>query len=121
MIWCWRRLWRFGVRLYSIEFDQSNEKGIRMSATHGRNGQAERSRKKAGAVQQEWQLQEAKARLSEVFRLARERGPQRVTKHGREAVVIVPAEEYARLAVYRRKTRNPHRGMNSKRRSASWS
>jgi prevent-host-death family protein len=46
---------------------------------------------------QEWQLQEAKARFSEVFRLARERGPQRVTKHGREAVVIIPAEEYARI------------------------
>jgi prevent-host-death family protein len=46
----------------------------------------------------EWQLQEAKARFSELFRLARERGPQRVTKHGREAVVILPAEEYARRA-----------------------
>jgi prevent-host-death family protein len=55
-------------------------------------------RTKGHAVQQEWQLQEAKARFSEVFRLARERGPQRVTKHGREAVVILPAEEYARLA-----------------------
>jgi len=48
-------------------------------------------------VLQEWQLQEAKARFSEVFRLARERCPQRVTKHGREAVVIIPAEEYARI------------------------
>ncbi len=53
---------------------------------------------KGGPVQKEWQLQEAKARFSEVFRLARERGPQRVTKHGREAVAILPAEEYARLA-----------------------
>jgi prevent-host-death family protein len=49
-------------------------------------------------VQREWQLQDAKARFSEVFRLARERGPQRVTKHGREAVVVIAAEEYARLA-----------------------
>ena len=55
-------------------------------------------RSKGRAVQQEWQLQEAKARFSEVFRLARERGPQRVTKHGREGVVILQAEEYARLA-----------------------
>jgi prevent-host-death family protein len=46
----------------------------------------------------EWQLQEAKARFSEVFRLARESGPQRVTKHGREGVVVLSAEEYARLA-----------------------
>jgi antitoxin Phd len=45
----------------------------------------------------DWQLQDAKARFSELFRLARERGPQRVTKHGREAVVILPAEEYTRL------------------------
>src|SRR5262245_25595893 len=49
------------------------------------------------AVQKNWQLQDAKAHFSELFRLARERGPQRVTKHGREAVVIVPEEEYARL------------------------
>lgn len=44
-----------------------------------------------------WQLQTAKARFSEVFRKAREEGPQRVTKHGGEAVVIVPAEEFERL------------------------
>ncbi|MBS1856950.1 MAG: type II toxin-antitoxin system Phd/YefM family antitoxin [Acidobacteria bacterium] len=49
-------------------------------------------------ARKEWQLQEAKARFSEVFRLARECGPQRVTKHGREAVVVLSAEEYARLA-----------------------
>jgi len=55
-------------------------------------------RRKGRTVQQEWQLQEAKARFGEVFRLARERGPQRVTKHGREAVIVIPAEEYARLA-----------------------
>jgi prevent-host-death family protein len=52
----------------------------------------------------EWQLQEAKARFSEVFRLARERGPQRVTKHGRTAVVVIPAEEYDRLS------KSNHRG-----------
>ena len=46
----------------------------------------------------EWQLQEAKARFSEVFRMARERGPQRVTKHGRAAVVVIQAEEYERLS-----------------------
>lgn len=46
----------------------------------------------------EWQLQDAKARFSEVFRLARDSGPQRVTRHGREAVVVVCAEEFARLS-----------------------
>lgn len=44
-----------------------------------------------------WQLQDAKARFSELFRLARENGPQCVTKHGREAVVVLSAEEFARL------------------------
>jgi antitoxin Phd len=39
-----------------------------------------------------WQLQTAKARFSEVFRLARSEEPQYVTKAGKEAVVIVPAE-----------------------------
>ena len=52
----------------------------------------------AGAVRKDWQLQEAKARFSELFRLARESGPQRVTKHGRSAVVVLLAEEYERLS-----------------------
>ena len=45
-----------------------------------------------------WKLEDAKARFSEVVRLARERGPQRVTVRGRDAVVVLAAEDYARLA-----------------------
>jgi prevent-host-death family protein len=45
-----------------------------------------------------WQLQEAKQRFSELVARARRDGPQRVTKHGRDAVVVVAAEEYDRLA-----------------------
>ena len=45
-----------------------------------------------------WTLEEAKARFSEVVRLAREQGPQRVTVYGEDAVVIPPADEFARLA-----------------------
>ncbi len=45
-----------------------------------------------------WKLEDAKARFSEVVRLAREHGPQRVTVRGRDAVVVLAAEEYARLA-----------------------
>jgi prevent-host-death family protein len=44
-----------------------------------------------------WQLQAAKAQFSEVFRRARERAPQVVTKQGKEAVVIVAWEEFERL------------------------
>ncbi len=38
-----------------------------------------------------WSLQEAKAKFSEVVRLAQTEGPQTVTVHGKEAVVISPA------------------------------
>jgi prevent-host-death family protein len=44
-----------------------------------------------------WPLQDAKARFSEVVRLASQVGPQRVTVHGRPAVVIVDAAEFDRL------------------------
>jgi len=43
-----------------------------------------------------WQLHEAKARFSELFRRVRSHGPQRVVKQRGEAVVIVSAEEYDR-------------------------
>ena len=46
----------------------------------------------------DWQLHEAKARFSELFRRARAEGPQRVVKQGGEAVVVMPAEEFARIA-----------------------
>jgi prevent-host-death family protein len=45
-----------------------------------------------------WKLQDAKARFSQVVRQARTQGPQRVTVHGTDAVVILSAEDYARLA-----------------------
>ncbi|HET9719884.1 MAG TPA: type II toxin-antitoxin system Phd/YefM family antitoxin [Solirubrobacteraceae bacterium] len=44
-----------------------------------------------------WQLQTAKQRFSELVERARTDGPQMVTKHGKEAVVVVSAEEYHRL------------------------
>lgn len=44
-----------------------------------------------------WLLQDAKARFSELVRRVRAEGPQVVTVHGREAVVLVSAEEFRRL------------------------
>jgi prevent-host-death family protein len=44
-----------------------------------------------------WQLQTAKQQFSELVERARREGPQVVTKHGKEAVVVVSAEEYRRL------------------------
>ena len=45
-----------------------------------------------------WKLEDAKARFSELVRLARRQGPQRVTVHGEDAVVVLSAADYARLA-----------------------
>ena len=44
-----------------------------------------------------WQLQEAKQKFSELVRRALEEGPQVVTKHGEEVVVVVPVEEFRRM------------------------
>jgi antitoxin Phd len=44
-----------------------------------------------------WQIQTAKARFSEVFRLARSEGPQRITRQGKEGVVMISDEQYDRL------------------------
>ena len=44
-----------------------------------------------------WRLQDAKARFSELVRLAHSDGPQHVTLHGRDAVVVVDADEFKRL------------------------
>jgi prevent-host-death family protein len=45
-----------------------------------------------------WRLQDAKARFSELVRRAREKGPQRVTVHGKDAVVVINAEDWDRLS-----------------------
>ena len=52
-----------------------------------------------------WRLQDAKARLSEVVRDAQTKGPQRVTLHGRDAAVIMSAEDFDR-------TQKPLTGQN---------
>ena len=44
-----------------------------------------------------WQLQDAKNRFSEVVNKALEEGPQTVTRHGEEIVVILSKAEYNRL------------------------
>jgi prevent-host-death family protein len=44
-----------------------------------------------------WQLQEAKARFSELIETALMEGPQVVTRRGVEAAVVVPIAEWRRL------------------------
>jgi antitoxin Phd len=45
-----------------------------------------------------WKLRDAKAHFSQVVQEAIEQGPQRVTLHGKDAVVILSARGYAHLA-----------------------
>ena len=42
-----------------------------------------------------WTVREAKARFSEVIEQARHHGPQSITRHGKNAVVIVDAALWA--------------------------
>lgn len=56
--------------------------------------QGKRTRNTSGSGR--WALQDAKARFSEVVRKAKSEGPQRITVHGREEVVVVSVEDYQR-------------------------
>ncbi len=44
-----------------------------------------------------WALQQAKAQFSELVRTAQTHGPQHVTVHGRDSVVVLSEVEYTRL------------------------
>jgi antitoxin Phd len=44
-----------------------------------------------------WPVQDAKARFSELVETSLKEGPLVVTRRGREAVVMVPAEDWRRL------------------------
>ncbi len=44
-----------------------------------------------------WQLQEAKNKFSNLVDKAHHSGPQIVTKHGKESVVIIAIEDYKKL------------------------
>jgi prevent-host-death family protein len=44
-----------------------------------------------------WQIQEAKARFSEMVERTLKEGPQTVTRHGKPVAVLVRADQYQRL------------------------
>lgn len=44
-----------------------------------------------------WQMQEAKARLSEVVKTAQSEGPQKITMHGQSVAVVISQSMYQRL------------------------
>ncbi len=48
-------------------------------------------------MSKEWQVQEAKAKFSELLETSRNAGPQTVTKRGVKAAVLVSIEEWERM------------------------
>ena len=58
-----------------------------------------------------WQMQEAKARLSEVVKCAESEGPQNITLHGQSVAVVVSRSMFDRL------TGNEHSLVDFMRRS----
>ncbi len=44
-----------------------------------------------------WQLQEAKNKFSKLVEKAQHEGPQFVTKHGKESVVVLSVAEYKKI------------------------
>jgi antitoxin Phd len=51
-----------------------------------------------------WQLQEAKARFSEVVKSSQRDGPQEISVRGQAAAVVLSAEDYERLKRKRQKS-----------------
>ena len=51
----------------------------------------------------EWQLQEAKNKLSEVVDAALVEGPQLITRRGRETAIVLSYEDYRKLVVSQQK------------------
>lgn len=48
-------------------------------------------------IENHWQLQDAKNKFSSLVDKAQHNGPQIVTKHGKDAVVIMSVDEYKKL------------------------
>ena len=48
-------------------------------------------------IKNHWQLQDAKNKFSSLVDIAQHKGPQIVTKHGKDAVVVLSIEEYQKL------------------------
>ena len=80
---------------------------MRESVTRAKTSKNRPAKDQATALPNErWQLQTAKARFSELFRRVRSEGPQWVTRQGKEAVVILPAEEFERLSARSRQPKS---------------
>jgi antitoxin Phd len=52
---------------------------------------------RTAATMRTWQLQEARSRFSELVSAALARGPQRVTRHGKSAVIVVSEADWQEI------------------------
>ena len=48
-------------------------------------------------MNKKWQLQEAKNKFSNLVEIVKNEGPQLITKNGKDAAVILSADEYKKL------------------------
>ena len=60
-------------------------------------GRSTPDKRRRRSAEGHWLLHDAKARFSELLRRVRSEGPQHVTVHGRDEVVVISAEEFRRL------------------------
>ena len=51
-----------------------------------------------------WPLQDAKAKLSEVIKIAKKNGPQIITQRGVKSAVVVPFDEWERTQLQNKPT-----------------
>ncbi len=68
-----------------------------MPRAANQHGKSPGAHPRAVAKLERWKLEDAKARLSEVVRMAGTAGPQLVTIRGKEAAVILAPEHYEQL------------------------
>jgi antitoxin Phd len=62
------------------------------------SNRSKRPRTPSRTPKNRWQLQDAKARFSELVDRALSDGPQIVTRHGEETAVVVSAKQWAELS-----------------------
>ncbi len=69
----------------------------RIAKTSSAPRRAKPARKARSARSGPWLLREAKAHFSELVRRVHSEGPQHVTVHGKDEVVVISADEFRRL------------------------
>jgi prevent-host-death family protein len=81
---------------YLVSVTRKSKSGAAKASGTGTNKSGRRPAHRDASTGR-WLLQDAKARFSELVRRVKTDGPQLVTVHGREEVVVVAADEYRRL------------------------